>query len=131
MLLYVYGKQHCHVMTVNCLTILLLGKPSRGSLPVVSAYFSVSNLQLALLKSEEEGKNYERKCRTQKFISGPLAYKSDTLPIELLSMVGWLRIGLIWKVQFLKDFDINYHVTCKYIKSLKNPEDLNKISHWV
>ena len=41
-----------------------------------------------------ELKSYERKCRKQEFISGPLAYKSDTLPIELLSTVGWLRIEL-------------------------------------
>ena len=81
---------------VNCLTILLLGKPSRGSLPVVSAYFSVSNLQLALLKSEEEGKKLRKKMQkaSQEFISGPLGYKSDTLPIQLLSTVGWLRMEL-------------------------------------
>ena len=53
----------CHVGTVNCLTILLLGKPSRGSLPVVSVYFSVSNLQLALLKSEKEGKKLRKKMQ--------------------------------------------------------------------
>ena len=47
---------------VSYLTILFLGKPPGGSLPVLSTqymYFS-SYLQLALLKSAEEG-NYSTK----------------------------------------------------------------------
>ena len=42
---------------VSYLTTLFLGKPPRGSLPVLSAHSFDSNQQLALLESAEEG-NY-------------------------------------------------------------------------
>ena len=40
---------------VSYLTSLFLGKPSGGSLPVISAHSFASNLYFALLESAEEG----------------------------------------------------------------------------
>ena len=46
---------------VSYLTTLFLGKPPRGSLPVLSAHSFASNPQLALLESAEEGNYFSRK----------------------------------------------------------------------
>ena len=46
---------------VSSLTILFLGKPPAGSLPVISAHSFASNLQLALLELAEEGNIFHRR----------------------------------------------------------------------
>ena len=46
---------------VSNLTTLFLGKPHRGSLPVLSVHSFASDLQLALYESAEKGKTFPRK----------------------------------------------------------------------
>ena len=62
-------------------SVLLLGKPPGGSLPVLLVYIiSPVTDNLVLLESVEEGKIFHKRiCQMQGSFLGPLAYEADTI----------------------------------------------------
>ena len=73
-----------HVGTVSYLTTLFLGKPSRGSLPILNAHSFTSNRPFAFLVSAERNISITLKNVLEMRVDlRTTAYKVDMLQTEL------------------------------------------------